>query len=174
MAYGGIRNCCQSYYVIFFYNHTDQSLEGILAKCQAVLDSFQSMDDTTWESRMENLNENWEASRSSIFEAILLSQNPIVELCDICNKAPCLLRCDECIGRRMCPKCDANIHEEHLFHDREALIDGFFRHIPPTFIMNEDGKLEQTSKLLICHVNSHVLHYHKLPLCLLAGAEFTK
>jgi len=46
----------------------------------------------------------------------------------------------------MCPKCDANIHEEHLFHDREALIDGFFRHIPPTFVMNEDGKLEQTNK----------------------------
>ena len=70
--------------------------------------------------------------------------------------------------------CDANIHEEHLFHDREALTDGFFRHIPPTFIMNEDGKLEQTSKLLICLVNSHVLHYHKLPLCLIAGVEFTK
>lgn len=48
----------------------------------------------------------------------------------------------------MCPKCDANIHEEHLFHDREALIDGVFRHIPPTFIMNEDGKLEQTRKHL--------------------------
>lgn len=56
----------------------------------------------------------------------------------------------------MCPKCDANIHEEHLFHDREVLIDGFFRHIPPTFIMNEDGKLEQTSKLIIFQVNLHV------------------
>lgn len=73
----------------------------------------------------------------------------------------------------MCPKCDANIHEEHLFHDREALIDGFFRHIPPTFIMNEDGKLEQASKLIIFHVHLLVLHYHKLPLCLIAGAEFT-
>ena len=82
----------------FFYTHTDQSLEEILAKCQAVLDSFQSMDDITWESRMENLNENWEASPSSIFEAILLSQNPSVELCDICNKAPCLLDVISAVG----------------------------------------------------------------------------
>ena len=169
----GFRNYCQSYYGIFFYTHTDQSLEEVLAKCQAVLDSFQAMDDVTWESRMENLNENWEASRSSIFEAILLSQNPSVELCDICHKAPCLLRCDECSGRRMCPKCDANIHKEHLFHDREALINSFFRHIPPTFIMNEDGKLEQTSKLTIFHVNLLILHHHKLPQCVnSAGTEF--
>ena len=156
-----------------FFTHTDLSLEEVLAKCQAVLDTVQSMDDITWERRMENLNENWEASRSSIFEAILLSQSPSVELCYICHKAPCLLRCDECSGKRMCPKCDAKIHEEHLFHDREALVDGFFRHIPPTFIMNEGGKLEQTSKLVIFHVNSHVLHDYKLPLYLIVGAEFT-
>ena len=45
--------------------------------------SFQSLDEITWESRMETLNENWEASRSAIFEAILHSQNPSVELCDM-------------------------------------------------------------------------------------------
>ena len=156
----------------FCYTHTDQSLEEVLAKCQAVLDSSQSMEDTThisWESRMAILNENWEASRSAIFEAILFSQNPGVELCDICHKSQCLLRCDECSGRRMCPKCDAIIHEEHLFHDREAVIEGSFRHIPPTFTLNEDGKLEQTSKL----VNLQLSHYHKLHQCVTAGAEFT-
>lgn len=159
------------------YTHTDQSLEEVLEKCQAALDSFQSVEDTTrmsWESRMETLNENWEASRSAIFEAILLSQNPTVELCDICHKAPCLLRCDECSGRRMCPKCDVIIHEEHLFHDREALIEGSFRHIPPTFVLNDDGKLEQTSKLINFLVNLQLSHYHKLHQCVTAVAEFTK
>lgn len=158
----------------FCYTHTDQSLEEVLAKCQAVLDSFQSMEDISWENRMATLNENWEASRSAIFEAILLSQNPCVELCDICHKAPCLLRCDECSGRRMCPKCDAIIHEEHLFHDREALFDGFFRNIPPTFVWNEDGKMEQISELINFLVNLQISHYHKLHQCLTAGAEFTK
>ena len=109
-----IRKCCQSYCIRFFhYTHADQSLEEVLAKCQAVLDSFQSMEDMSLENRMATLNENWEASRSAIFEAIVLSQNPCVELCDVCHKAPCLLRCDEWSGRRMCPKCDAIIHEEH-------------------------------------------------------------
>ena len=129
-----------------FY-HTDQSLEEVLAKCQAVLDSFESMEDIKWERRMGSLNENWEASRPLIFQAILLSQNPgISQQCDICHKDPWLLRCDECSGRRMCHKCDTTMHEELLFHDREALIDGCFRHIPPTVIMNEYGRMEQTSK----------------------------
>ena len=96
-----------------------------------------------------SLNVNWEASRSSIFKAVLLSQNPGVGFCDFCHKAPFLLRCDECGGSRMCPDCDATIHEENLFHDREALIDGSFRHIPPTLKVNEDGKLEQSSKLIL-------------------------
>ena len=105
LAVGGIRSCRQSYklYHFFCYTHTDQSLEEALAKCEAVLDSCQSMDDITWESRMETRKENWEASSSAIFEAILHSQNPSAELCDICHKAPCLLRCDECGGWRMCP-----------------------------------------------------------------------
>ena len=66
---------------------------------------------------MESLNVNWEASRSSVFKAILLSQNQSVGFCDKCHKAPFLLRCDECGGSRMCPNCDATIH------DREALTE---------------------------------------------------
>ena len=67
------RNVVKVIILFFCYTHTDQSLEEVLAKCQAVLDSSQSMEDTThisWESRMAILNENWEASRSAIFEAI--------------------------------------------------------------------------------------------------------
>lgn len=133
-----------------FLSLTDECLERVLDQCQAVLDSFESMGEINWGSRMETLNENWEASRSSIFKAILLSQSPAGnKLCDNCHKAPYLLRCDECSGRRLCAKCDETIHEEHLFHDREAFIDGSFRHIPPTVRVNEAGKLEQTSKLVI-------------------------
>lgn len=87
---------------------SDQSLERVLVQCQGILDSFQSIHKINWESRIESLNINWEASRSLIF------------------KAPFLLWCNECGGSRMCPDCDATIHEENLFHDREALIDGSF------------------------------------------------
>ena len=101
---------------------------------------------------MESLNENWEASRSLMFiKAIILSQSPgISKECDIChNKVPWLLRCDECSGRWMCRKCDLAMHKELLFYDREALIDGSFRHTPPNVIMNEDGKMEQSRGYLI-------------------------
>ena len=70
----------------------------------------------------------------------------------------------------MCPYCDA----KHLFYDREALIDSSFRHIPSTFILNEDGKMEQTSKLINFLVNLQLSHYHKLHQCVTAVAEFTK
>ena len=37
------------------------------------------------------------------------------------------------------------IHQDLLYDDREAFVDGFYRHIPPTVNVNEDGKLVQTS-----------------------------
>ena len=52
--------------------------------------------------------------------------------CDICKEAPWELWFDECSWRRLCHKCDATMHNEVLYHDREAWIDGCFRHIPPT------------------------------------------
>lgn len=45
----------------------------------------------------------------------------------------------------MCSECDATVHELLLFHDREALLDGAFRHILPTIKVNTDGRIEQTS-----------------------------
>ena len=51
----------------------------------------------------------------------------------------------ECGGKKMPSECDTMIHQDLLFDDREAFVDGFYRHILPTVNMNEDGKLVQTS-----------------------------
>ncbi|KAG8004387.1 hypothetical protein GBF38_022174, partial [Nibea albiflora] len=32
----------------------------------------------------------------------------------------------------LCPACDSKVHKKHVFHDREAMIYGFFQPIPPT------------------------------------------
>lgn len=129
-----------------FFVLTDNALQSALTKCQEVLDSFQSLENN-WERRMESLNENWESSRPQIFKSILLSQGShmLSQQCVICAKQKCDVRCIECGGKRMCTECDVKIHQDLLFHDREAFVDGFFRHIPPTVIVNEDGKLLQTS-----------------------------
>lgn len=97
---------------------------------------------------MDSLNENWESSRELIFKSILLTQGShmLGQLCAICAKGKCDVRCVECGGKKMCSECDALIHEDLLFHDREAFVDGFYRHIPPTVNVNEDGKLVQTRK----------------------------
>ena len=67
------------------------------------------------------------------------------QLCAICAKGKCDFRCVECVGKKMCSECGAMIHQDLLFHDREASMDGFYRHIPPTVNVNEDRKLVQTS-----------------------------
>ena len=96
---------------------------------------------------MAALNENWAVSRPLIFKALLLSQSPgsTTQQCDVCHDAPWVVRCDECSGRRMCYKCDSTIHDQLLFHGREAWTDGCFKYIPPTFVFTENGKMEQTS-----------------------------
>lgn len=67
------------------------------------------------------------------------------QLCAICAEGKCDVRCVEHGGKKMRSECDAMIHQDLLFDDREAFVDGFYRHILPTVNMNEDGKLVQTS-----------------------------
>ncbi|KAK5865329.1 hypothetical protein PBY51_016503 [Eleginops maclovinus] len=45
-------------------------------------------------------------------------------------------------GPFLCPACDPIVHGKHVFHDREAMIDGFFRPIPPTslVVVDESGQ----------------------------------
>ena len=96
---------------------------------------------------MDSLNENWESSRELIFKSILCTQvlHMLGQLRAICAKGKCDVRCVECGGKKMCSECDAMIHQDLLFHDREAFVDGFYRHIPPTVNVSENGKLVQTS-----------------------------
>ena len=46
------------------------------------------------------------------------------------------------VGRRFVQNV---IHYKLVFHDREAFLDGPFRHIPPALKFNEDGHMEITS-----------------------------
>ena len=100
-----------------------------------------------WEKRMANLNENWEASRPLIFKTILLLEgsDSVSPLCGLCHQKQWLIRCVECGGKTVCPACDAVVHDKLVFHNREAFLDGAFRHIPPALKFNENGHNEITS-----------------------------
>ena len=96
---------------------------------------------------MANLNENWEASRPLIFKTILLlgGSDSVSPPCGLCYQKPWLIRCVKCGGKTVCPECDAVVHYKLVFYDREAFLDGAFRHIPPALKFNEDGHMEITS-----------------------------
>ena len=94
---------------------------------------------------MANLNENWEASRPLIFKTILLLEgsDSVSPLCGLCHQKQWLIRCVECGGKTVCPACDAVVHDKLVFHNREAFLDGAFRHIPSTLKFNENGQAWQ-------------------------------
>lgn len=100
-----------------------------------------------WVKSMANLNQNWEASRPLIFKIILLLEgsDSVSPPCGLCHQKPWLIRCVECGGKMVCPECDAVVHDKLVFHDREASLDGAFRHISPALKFNEDGHKEITS-----------------------------
>ncbi|KAF3856925.1 hypothetical protein F7725_017648 [Dissostichus mawsoni] len=65
--------------------------------------------------------------------------------CLQCKTADAVVRCLDCVPPGtpfLCPACDPIIHGKNVFHDREAMIDGFYRPIPPTsfVVVDESGQ----------------------------------
>ena len=108
-----------------------------------------------WDRRMTALNENWEASRSFLFNITVSAQGSFgSSVCMQCQERQWMLQCVECGSKRLCSACDAQVHEQYPFHDREAFVDGCFKHIPPTISVDESGKLKETGMFLKVQSNS--------------------
>lgn len=127
-----------------------ESLEDTITKCKLLLSTFPK-DTKQWDKRMSALNENWDSCRSDIFE-VLVSEEATFEneLCCLCfKKQNCKIRCYSCSGKRFCGACDLIVHEHNPFHDRDVFVNGFFKAVPPTTTVNNDGDLISISMLRI-------------------------
>ena len=105
---------------------------------------------TTWQKRIEHLEENWENIRETIFTSTVCSfappSSPI--LCCRCTINEAVLRYRECgVLQYLCAQCDDETHSSQPLHHREVWLDGYFQHIPPTQSVSSNrlvciGKLE--------------------------------
>ena len=105
---------------------------------------MKSNEQSTWAKRMQSVESAWEDSRASIFNALLESHAipSLDSACFVCGSNAAVIRCHQCGPRLlMCSSCDNEIHVKKPLHDRDVWINGFFREIPPTTIMVDDGSL---------------------------------
>jgi hypothetical protein len=88
---------------------------------------------------MEIFNESWSEMRQPLFEMLVKRKFGVDHsklLCKNCGEKA-VIRCEECgLKKYLCGKCDVEIHQHFLFHDREAINNGYFEPISSCVIMD--------------------------------------
>ena len=98
---------------------------------------------------MVDLSSSWDNNRKLLLEALLnLESLPSPDNCPICLEEKTLMRCHDCPKKFFCSSCDVNVHSLLPFHNRDGFFDGFFRAIPPTVIIDENGVKQNIGKQL--------------------------
>ena len=124
-------------------------LASVIEDCQSVVEELDT-GPTKWQKRVENLEENWETIRKTIFTSVLSSLAPPSSpvLCCRCAANEAVLRCRQCgVLQYLCAQCDDDTHCSQPLHDREVWLDGYFQPISPTQSVSSSqlvsiGKLE--------------------------------
>ncbi|XP_042610307.1 uncharacterized protein LOC109094835 [Cyprinus carpio] len=86
-----------------------------------------------WSTRKSLLSERWEKERACLVNTMVAQQNVTTQICQQCGISPAAVRCRDCRPQPFfCADCDLSIHRNHVFHNRDATIAGFFQPLPPT------------------------------------------
>ncbi|XP_076616610.1 uncharacterized protein LOC143339323 [Chaetodon auriga] len=115
-----------------------ERLSAILASCHS--GEPQKSSATSWSFRQQKASELWKASRPHNLQCLIEKEAVGHPLCCLCNK-PAVIRCRDCLPEEwFCGDCDVLHHKKQPLHNRESVIDGFFKAIPPTtHIIKQEG-----------------------------------
>ncbi|XP_076591428.1 uncharacterized protein LOC143323463 [Chaetodon auriga] len=116
-----------------------ERLFAILASCHS--GEPQKSSATSWSFRQQKASELWKASRPHNLQCLIEKEAVGHPLCCLCNE-PAVIRCRDCLPEEwFCGDCDVLHHKKQPLHNRESVIDGFFKAIPLTthIIKHEDG-----------------------------------
>ena len=83
------------------------------------------------------------------------------DVCCSCKDGNVVARCMDCNGKRLCIKCDALIHDQEPFHDRDLFVNNCFEAVAPTVVMDENGDLTLTSELWLYPILKHEYNKHQ-------------
>jgi len=111
-------------------------------------DPFQSSGATpavrTWEMRHTLSDQRWDTARPQLLDLMLAADKipDAYSKCSHCKKKQTAIRCRDCLPKQLfCSECDVNIHRHLPLHNRDSLLQGFYKPIPPTCYaaVNDDG-----------------------------------
>lgn len=102
---------------------------------------------SVWTKRQVMSEKKCRAALPEILNCMLAAETVTQHCCQQCKAVDAVVRCLECVPsgcQFFCSTCDSEIHSKHVFHDREAMIDGFFKPIPPTslVVIDESGQYQ--------------------------------
>ncbi|KAA0716633.1 hypothetical protein E1301_Tti023845 [Triplophysa tibetana] len=86
-----------------------------------------------WALRQSLSEERWHEARPKLLDSLLSSDCVHLGPCDHCSLKEAVIRCKDCLPKpRYCGKCDVSTHQHLVFHNRETLIDRFYKPVPPS------------------------------------------
>ncbi|XDV14312.1 hypothetical protein PO909_014584 [Leuciscus waleckii] len=94
-----------------------------------------------WRNRQTSSLENWTVMRPFMVNNMLSSEKPKEGVCHHCGHKAAVVMCRDCLPRSLyCTACDLSTHEALVLHNRASMVEGFFRHLPPsTFVQQHEG-----------------------------------
>ncbi|KAK7128351.1 hypothetical protein R3I94_016806 [Phoxinus phoxinus] len=94
-----------------------------------------------WRNRQTSSLENWTVMRPFMVNNMLSSEKPKEGVCHHCGHKAAVVMCRDCLPRSLyCTACDLSTHEALVLHNRASMVEGFFRHLPPsTFVQQQEG-----------------------------------
>ncbi|KAG1943764.1 hypothetical protein F2P79_014877, partial [Pimephales promelas] len=94
-----------------------------------------------WRDRQTSSLENWTVLRPFMVNNMLSSEKPKEGVCHHCGHKAAVVMCRDCLPRSLyCTACDLSTHEALVLHNRASMVEGFFRHPPPsTFVQQDEG-----------------------------------
>ena len=79
-----------------------------------------------------------------------------------------MIRCHDCLPKHLfCNDCDLSVHQNYVLHNRDSVVEGFYKALPPTCYIVQDGSVahqlcEQGMSLMNFYALSYYLFHFNL------------
>ncbi|KAJ8369372.1 hypothetical protein SKAU_G00094000 [Synaphobranchus kaupii] len=123
-----------------------QRLAEILKSCPVVPDELQPSTSSSWSLRQSAAQERWKEARPYHLKCLLDTEAVGQELCCRCSQAA-VIRCTDCLpadwlleslpSEWFCEDCDVFEHRSRPLHNRDSIVDGFLKAIPPSTVFKK-------------------------------------
>ncbi|XP_056144391.1 uncharacterized protein LOC130119820 [Lampris incognitus] len=120
---------------------------------------------SSWSLRQLTAQEQWKEARPDHLQYLLATEAVGQELCSICHQAA-VIRCRDCLPEEwLCEACDVLHHKRWPLHNRDSVVDGFLKAIPPStcYTKGETGHYishKQGREVILITINGKELSFY--------------